>query len=176
MPRQLPQSLGAVDIAQASPIIALKTDNRKEGKGGEGKKETARDTVSVLSSRAAKSLAALPRLPQSTKARARARHQYHCPPSTAGCRQLRALGRMSLSQRHGILPWLCTRLSGTVAGQGASAASLSASMQRDIGLGSGIFKQGRLTETLQQFFPMTCDLSLRDPDSELGARGPVCNF
>lgn len=59
MPRQLPQSLGAVDIAQASPITAPKTDNRKEGKGGEGKKEIARDAVSALHSQAAKPLATL---------------------------------------------------------------------------------------------------------------------
>lgn len=81
MPRQLPRALGAVDMAQASPVTALKTDNWKEGKGGEGKKEVARDTVSVLYSQAAKSLAALPRLPQSTKDRARALHQLRARPA-----------------------------------------------------------------------------------------------
>lgn len=51
MPRQLPQSLGAVDVAQAFPIIGPKTDNRKEGKGGEGKKDIARDEVLLSTAR-----------------------------------------------------------------------------------------------------------------------------
>lgn len=59
MPWQLPQPLEAVDMAQASPIIAPETDNRKQGKGGKGKNERARDSVSVLHSQTSKSLAAL---------------------------------------------------------------------------------------------------------------------
>lgn len=60
MPQQLPQSLGAVDTAQASPIIAPKTDTKKEGKGREGMGGIARDlVVSVLYSQAAKSLTTL---------------------------------------------------------------------------------------------------------------------
>lgn len=59
MPQQLPRSLGAVDTAQASPIIAPKTDTKKEGKGGEGMGGIARDLVTVLYSQAAKSLTTL---------------------------------------------------------------------------------------------------------------------
>lgn len=61
MPQQLPQSLGAVNIGQASTIIRPETDNRKQGKGGKGKNETARDSVCVLHSQASKSLPVLGR-------------------------------------------------------------------------------------------------------------------
>lgn len=59
MPQQLPQSLGAVDTAQASPITAPKTDTKKEGKGGERMGGIARDLVFILYSQAAKSLTTL---------------------------------------------------------------------------------------------------------------------
>lgn len=115
MPRQLPQSLGAVDVAQAFPITALKTDNRKEGKGGEGKKDIARDEV----------LLSTARLPSHSPLcdMSASEHQgqgcslftqFHFLPITAGGKQLWVL--RSLSSGKGTQPWLCMKLSVTLGG------------------------------------------------------------
>lgn len=108
MPWQLPESLGAVDMAQASPIIAPKTDTSKEGKGGERDREEQRVTQCLFST--ARLPSHLPHCdmpaPEHQGQGCNLFTQFHFLPITAGWQEVQGAESGILKQSQS---WLCTK-------------------------------------------------------------------